>query len=211
MAHNGIEKHVLTEISKIMAIKVKERTERYNISVYPETELSIELLWQKENLFKRLLKQINYVGLLCGFENKDGEWCWLIANDEIHMGNEYGIFREYENKNARLHSFTMNPSTIVNLKQICFAAYYNRFEYDDSWERTKAELHIKTSNNESIVIPFGDNYEERSCCFVCSFEIGENNIITVNPKMEFAENMFDLVTKYGWKELECNDHETYEH
>ena len=44
--------------------KVKERTERYNISVYPETELSIELLWQKENLFKRLLKQINYVGLL---------------------------------------------------------------------------------------------------------------------------------------------------
>ena len=185
-----------------MAIVIKGRTERYSINVQSEQELCVELLWQKENLFRRLLKQINYVGLLCGFENKNGEWCWLIANEEIHTGNEYGIFREYENKKARLHSFIMNPSTIVNLKQICFAAYYNRFKYDDSWKRTKAELQINTSNNESIVIPFGYNYEERNCCFVCSFEIGENNTITINPKMEFAENMFDLVSKYGWKGLE---------
>lgn len=201
MAHNGIKKYVSTEITKIMAI-VKERTERYDISVRPETELCIELFWQKENLFKRLIKQINYVGLLCGFENKYGEWCWLVANDEPHA-NRYGMFRRYESKELRMHAFIMNPSTIFDLKQICFAAYYHRFKEDDSWERTKAELQINSSDNESIIIPLGSNYEERSCCFAASLEIGENNIITVNPKMEFAEDMFDLVKKYNWKELEC--------
>lgn len=186
-----------------MAIIVKDRTERHKINVHPEKELWIELLWQKEGFVRRLLNQINRVSLLCGFEDKNGNWCWLIANDEIHTGNEYGIFREYENKEFRLHTFTMNPSTIVNLKQICFAAYYHRFKEDDSWDRTKAELQINTSENENIIIPLGFSYEERDCCFVCSLELDENNSITVNPKMEFSEDMFDLVKKYGWKELEC--------
>ena len=86
-----------------MAIIVKERTERYNISVYPETELSIELLWQKENLFKRLLKQINYVGLLCGFENKENGVTNLSKNfehinrirealDDLVMMNDFEYF-----------------------------------------------------------------------------------------------------------------------
>lgn len=193
-----------------MATILNNRMEKTAFELKSNEIINLEIVYKRESLLKKIAGRPNFVGMLCALELHNGDIVWLLYNDENARACTLATLSCYEGKDKRSNVVNINTPYLSEIKRIWITADYNRLDLDDTWDRTKAEMMIYIPGHDVIQIPFTRQSEERVYCLVCTIDIDETQRLIIQPKMEFADNFNDLITKYNWNGIESGGAQYFE-
>lgn len=185
-----------------MTTRLKNRLETTAFEIKSNEIINLEIVYKRESLLKKIAGRPNFVGMLCALELLDGEMVWLLYNDENARACTLATLNCYEGKDKRSNVVNINTPFLHDVKRIWIFADYNRLDYDDTWDRTKAEMMIFIPGYDTIQIPFISQGDERVYCLVCTIDIEDAKRLLIQPKMEFVDNFNDLISKYNLNGIE---------